>query len=151
MAQTTSEIHSWSPRNPCGFILASDAAADDSDKTITVPSGESWEIKSIRVEYTATATAGTRTLAILFRDATDDVIHGFTVSNASITASQVMVFNFYPDAPTVAPTDGAVEGTQALSHGLILPAGWDIRIYDSADVDATADDVVIHVTAKRMR
>lgn len=150
MAQTTTEIHSWRNRQ-CGFVLASDTAANDSDKTITVPAGESWEILSIRVEYTASADVGNRALTLLFRDSAADSIWGFTVSNATVAASEAMIFNFYPDAPTVAPVDGGTEGSQALPHGLILPAGWDVRIYDSAAVAAAADDMVVHVTAKRMR
>ena len=131
--------------NRMPVLHLSDTAANDSDKTITVKTGSSYLVNSIRVEYTATATVGNRTLAILITDASDDVVLGFAVANNTITASQAMVFNFYESAATSAPADGAAEGTQALPYRLRLPSGYKIRIYDSAAIAAAADDMVIHL------
>ena len=41
-------------------ILTSDVALNDLDKTLTVPDGKVWQFQSLRMEYTASATAGSR-------------------------------------------------------------------------------------------
>jgi hypothetical protein len=69
--------------------VISDTALNDSNKTISIPNGP-WEVASIRVEYTATATAGNRTLEVRVLDGDSDIISG-TRLTTNITASDVMV------------------------------------------------------------
>lgn len=124
--------------------VSSDVTANDSDKTITVTSGEIWHVHSIRVNLVATATVGTRTLSIIVKDSTPSTVFTFNISNNSATASQNMTWNFYPAAVTVAPASASTEGTQALPD-LWLPAGWGLNILDSAGIDPAADDMSIWV------
>ena len=68
--------------------VISDTALNDSNKTISIPNGP-WEVASIRVEYTATATAGNRTLEVRVLDGDSDIISG-TRLTTNITASDVI-------------------------------------------------------------
>jgi hypothetical protein len=124
-----------------GYIV-SDTALNDSDKEITPP-GRGATLRSVRVEYTATATVGTRIIEIQVLDATGgDVVHG-TRQATNVTASQVMIVNYSPGAPTNAPTDGALEGSQAFGAFVFEPA-WRLRVVDTAAIAAAADDMVVH-------
>lgn len=131
-------------RDPDYFDITtqSEATANDSDKAVTVTAGRSWRMVLIQVAFTATATVGTRTLLVEIRDAADAVILTLKHSSNAITASEVMTFQWFVGALLVAPTDGAITGTQEMPD-LLLPAGWDIRCYDSAAVDAAADDMTL--------
>jgi len=67
--------------------LVADEAANDSDKTITVPAGKRWKIKSIRVELTTTGDAGNRQIEIHFRDSSDDVIFDMKALNVQVAST----------------------------------------------------------------
>jgi hypothetical protein len=58
-----------------------------------------------------------------------------------------MVINFSPNAPTVAPTDGAVIGSLHIPGA--LPRGAGIQVIDTAAVAAAADDMVVHVILRK--
>ena len=45
--------------------LQADEAANDSDKSFTVPAGRMWELTSIWVELVSTATVGNRQMVVL--------------------------------------------------------------------------------------
>jgi len=130
-----------------------DATANDSDKTFTVPAGKLRMLLSVHAELTATATVGNRALVVLITDGTDTVFA--SPKTASITATNTGVLNLYADSGLFTTTAGYVPklngdapavGTGAGVNALLLPAGYVIRIYDAAAVDAAADDltVVLH-------
>jgi len=128
--------HDWTPG------LSSDTAADDSDKKLTVPASTEWRVKSIWVELTTTATAGDRQIMVEIQDASDDVVaqvRAGIVQAASLT-------RYYLFAPTVTEL-AAFRDTDYLSTIMpewVLPAGYDIRIYDKAAIAAAADDMIVH-------
>lgn len=123
--------------------LQVDEALNDSDKVLTVPSQRVWEILWVWIEFTASATVGTRRLEMQARDGSDDIIARFS-SAISITASSAFQFLFLPDLP-----GSAVSTHQAPfivgTPRLYLPAGFDVRILDSTVVDAAADDMIIQM------
>jgi len=124
--------------------LSSDTTANDSDKTITVTTGQVWHVHAIRVTLAATGTAGTRTLSIVLKDDSSNTVYTYSIDNPNVTAGQTMTWNFYPEAISVAPVDGSTEGSQAF-HDLRLPEGYGLNILDSAGIDAAADDLSIWV------
>lgn len=127
---------------------------NDSDKTISVPSDEEWKILSIRVEYTATATVGTRQFKLEIRDGDNDVI--YEVTNFPITASQIVLCQYLASVGYWDETDITYYGTnirrlESLPDPTILKAGWDIRIRDMSAIDAAADDMIIQIIVKKRK
>jgi len=119
----------------------SDSTANDSDKTLTPPSENVW-LTSLRIEYTCTADAGTRTLEVRFRDADDDVIWATEIETGFIL-SDIMVVNLSPGAAKVIPVDNSTEGAQHLAP-VCFREGWDVQVIDTAAIQAAADDMVLH-------
>lgn len=133
------------PRNTRweNIIQVSDAALNDSDKTSTVTAGKQWAIKSIYAQLISTATVGNRQLDVLITDASDNELSKL-VAGAVQAASLTRTYVFAPYNPQeTAFTNGLM--FRALPGGLILPAGYKIRIFDSAAIDAAADDLTIRL------
>lgn len=115
--------------------------ADSSNKTIlTVPLGHTYEIVSLLAKLVSSAVVGNRTLQVEILDYAPATIAKFDVGAtqaASLTYTYQYGHGMQLDA--TAP---------ALSMGLPilrLPAGYSIKVYDSAAVDAAADDLSIYV------
>lgn len=142
MALVTTYLPIYTSHAPQLCLLAEEAV-DDSDKTITVPSGEIWRILWIHIELTSTSDAGNRYIAVEYRDAADDVIFN---ENAGLVQAASLTYNysFFPGANV----DTTVHNSQAnapLPINSVLPAGYDIRIRDGAAIAAAADDMVIQM------
>jgi len=129
-----------------------DATANDSDKSFTVPVGKIFDVQSIHVEITTTATVGNRALSVFITNGTDVIsVLGRT---GSIAATQSGVLFVSRNGPVTATTGfhpllSGASGNAALvsqSAPLILPAGYVIRCWDLSAIDAAADDmtVVLH-------
>ena len=122
--------------------LQAEETANDSDKTFTVPAGTEWQILSIWVELASSADVGARQMTVQMLDSADDVIGQFK-AGATQAASLTYLYMFAPGLELMS----AVVGTY-LSFPLppmFLPAGFKVRVYDSAAVAAAADDMVIQM------
>jgi hypothetical protein len=122
--------------------LQADETTNDSDKTFTVPASTEWEVLSIWIELTTTATVGNRQVVVEMQDSTGDVIGSFLAGIVQ-TASLAKNYMFAPGLELMA----AFVGTY-LSFPLppmFLPAGFKVRVYDSAAIDAAADDMVVQM------
>ena len=120
-----------------------DVAANDSDKIITVPADTEWEILGIQVKLVSTGTVGNRRVEVVVRDGADAIM--FTlVAGAVQAASATVLYSFGAGLPRETTVVGGAL-MSPLPQGLILAGGWDIRILDSAAVDAAADDMDIAV------
>jgi len=146
---------------PGGQVVNShDYTLNDSDKSFTVPPDEIWELIGVTLEIVATATAGNRVLKVIITDGTNTLWTSYPSANiAANTAGQLLVNTngtreatarayFVTPANTVASSvcDGQ------LPRGLKLLPGSVIRCYDSAAIDAAADDlrVVLHYIAYQL-
>lgn len=138
------DLLSWTP------TVQADTTADDSDKTITVPTGEIWQVQTIYVDYTSTSTAGNRQLVVQFRDDSDNI-----VGEARAGATQAASLQYFYTFSLTGADMTAVRDTDQLSVGLplmTLQSGYDIRIFDNNAVAAAADDMTVRVSAlKRAR
>jgi hypothetical protein len=131
----------WNPS------LQAEEALNDSDKTFTVPAGTEWEILTIYVELATTATVGNRQLAIRFTDGSDDII-GQIRAGAVQAASLTRIYQFgvgLPDLTAFRDTDFL---STPLPDGLVLPAGYKVRILDKAAIDAAADDMDVQMMVR---
>ena len=121
-----------------------DAGSNDSDKTLTVPAGELWHVVGVFVDFSATATAGTRLVWLEIRD-DSDVVHLTYRSPAGISANQQRIWTWQAGASDYNSFAGTLTH-MSLSNELWLPEGWDLRVYDQAAIEPNGDDMVISVT-----
>lgn len=141
----------WGDGTP---VWVRDDAANDSDKSFTVPAGKVWSLKSVHAELATTATVGNRNLAVSMTDGTNPI--NIQARSAAIAASKTGVVNvfmgggFYSATTQYNPLlTGAVPDIAfgaSYQYECILPAGYVIRVYDVAAIDPNADDltVVLH-------
>lgn len=123
--------------------LIEDETLNDSDKVFTVPANRLWHILWIYIELTATATAGVRLMPVTIRDASDDTIYNLP-SREGTSAFETRQFLWIAGVEYLStPTQNHV--LQPISPNLVVPAGFDIRIFDSAAIDPAADDMIVHM------
>jgi len=128
----------------CNFpnpVLQVEESENDSDKIITVPADKIWEILWIHVEYISTATVGDRIFEVLFLDDSDDVIFRIrTSSHQAASLSRIYEVSQNGQEPAFTDTNRQMIPIPTKS---LLPAGYKLRIWDSAAIDAAADDMII--------
>lgn len=118
-----------------------DDAPNDSDKTLTVPAEKQWLIRSLYAKLISTATVGNRTLYLLVTDPTDNPLFKY-YGGATQAAGLTREYVFAPQHPQeTAFTNGVI--LRAIAEGIALPSGYKIRVYDSAAIDAAADDLTV--------
>lgn len=131
------------------LVYLEDDALNDSDKTITADAGKALEILSIRVELTATVTAGTRILTIQKRETGGDVLLAFG-SDTTRIASGTQIWNFVKNAQAnLVPVTGEI--MEQLPDDLFIAGSEDLRVFDSATIAAAADDMVVQVQAREYK
>lgn len=129
-----------------------DATLNDSDKSFTVGANRRWILKSVYAEIATTAAVGNRTLGIVITNGTNTLLAGTRSGNIAASVNG----NIFANDSTTLGT-----GTQAFlllsasaasvsmynamlpTGGLSLPAGYVVRVYDTAAVDAAADDMTV--------
>ena len=133
---------SWIP------TLRANEAANDSDKTFVVAANNWEQVLWIWVELTTTATAGDRQIVVQLQDAANDVI-GEWRAGAVQAASLTRNYIFAPanaDLTAFRDTDWIMT---PFPPTIILPAGFQVRVYDNNAVDAAADDMVVQLMVAR--
>ena len=129
------------------FYKLFDAALNDSDKSFVVPTGETWDLQYLHVKLINTATVGNRQVTLLVTDDSSNVITKTTagaVQAASATVDYIFGHSLIRETSVVA---GVL--TCTIADDLILLPGWTLRVYDSAAVDAAADDMTVSFLAKQ--
>jgi hypothetical protein len=119
-----------------------DVTADDSDKTFTVTAAKVWQVQTIHVSLTSTATAGNRQMTVDYTDDANNVlarVRAGATQAASLTYSYTFGIGLDKD---VAPI--GLHLTAPLPQMSLL-AGWKIRVYDSAAIAAAADDLTVEI------
>ena len=123
--------------------LQSDETLNNSDKTFTVPADTEWTVQWIWLEFTTTAVVGARQIEIKILDDAADIIAEL-VPSLTQAASLTYQYLFSDSGPaSEALRDG--NQTHILSPRWILPAGYQMRIWDNNAVDAAADDLIIQM------
>ena len=126
-------------------FTATDAAANDSDKTITVPAARTWEITNIFVTMVASATVGNRQMTVIVADPAAVVLANVKADSVQ-TASTTEYYSFTPVAGIAVEAPAGYH--YASFPAFMLDAGSTIRVYDSAAVDAAADDMTVTVSGR---
>lgn len=133
----------WAPS------LQADETENDSDKSFTVPASTRWRIQSVWVEFISTADAGNRQLAVEIQDDGADVILQMQVGVAQ-AASLTRYYSFGPGLPDLTAFRGvSSDSLMTPLPELELGAGYVVRIYDVAAIQAAADDVVVQMMIRQ--
>lgn len=122
-------------------------AMNTSNKLLFVPAGKQWRLVSIFVKYVSTSTAGNRQVDIIVYDTAGNAMARYAAGAVQV-ASRTQYFHFAPSHPqetafTPAATNGVM--LRQISDSLWLTAGMAIRVWDSAAIAATADDLAVTV------
>lgn len=143
MAQVNTPIGvAVSPHRAPRMLSVVDSAANDSDKSITVPAGKVWKVLYAYASLVTTATVGNRQVQMDVQDDSANVLGQSSALNVQ-TASGTEYYHWRSSRNT-ATEDVATEHWMPLPVEY-LPAGYVMRIYDSAAVDAAADDLTIRM------
>lgn len=126
--------------------LQSDTNLNDSDKEFTVPALKEWSIESIYIEYTSTATAGTRLLTMEIQDGASDVVLQMPLYDMIASQEVHLTYANVGDGTSQSMVTFDFLVLEELPP-LLLPAGYKIRIYDAAAIAAAADDMIVHIRA----
>jgi len=124
------------------IIQIEDTIINDASKTVIVPLGKKWNVKSIFVQYVSTATVGNRQIVIIPRDSAGKNI-GRIMAGAVQAASLTRFYTFFNGAPL--PTAFITGVIVAPLPELILTENFQIEISDNSEVDVAADDMEIRL------
>lgn len=130
-----------------------ETVANDSDKTLTVTSDLSVSHiirpQLIEIFYEATATVGTRLLRLVVSRASGDVLTFALSANTNPTADdsiRIFLVRGLSTVQAAVTTDNHLHAMPPFTLG----QGDSMRIYDSAAIAATADDMTLVVHADKI-
>ena len=126
-----------------GLTLLPDTLPNDSDKTFIVPAGAEWHVISASILMVTDATVGNRLMTMLITDASDVTVIQY-VAGAVQAASLTRTYLFAPAHPNETAFTNLVM-LRSLSDQLMIPAGFKIRIFDSAAVAVATDDMTVRL------
>lgn len=117
--------------------------SNDSDVSFTVPAAQEWQVQSVWAELITTADVGNRQMTVEIQDAAADVMAAIK-AGATQAASGTVNYLFGVGVSDLT----AVRSTSYMMTPLVpwvLPAGYVVRVYDSAAIAGTADDMVVQL------
>lgn len=128
----------WAP------VLQTDVVVNDSDKTFTVTAAKIWKILSIHVQLITTATVTNRQMTIEIQDASTNIL---AVIKAGVDQAPSLTYeySFAPGLPDLVAVRDTTFVMTPLPNGMIILPSYVVRIYDSAAVDAAADDMTMRM------
>jgi hypothetical protein len=127
------------------MVEVSDVTDDDSDKTWTVPAGQYWTLQSIATKLVTTG-AGNRQMRIEIGDGTN--LLWYKNFGAVQPASETRYYHAAPDLPNDADFDSD-DRIRIEMEKHVLPAGFTLRVYDSAAIAATVDDMHVWIVVDK--
>ena len=130
------------PRN---IVQVSDVVANDTNKTLSVPTGKQWKILFGNVTYTTTAGAGNRLLTFRISDGTN-VVHHVNALNVQVASTtEHYALGNYGD---VAEANAGFH-TIPLPVDLVIPEGFGLNVFDTGGIDGN-DDMVIRLIVEEI-
>jgi len=129
------------------IVQQADALLNDSDKTFTVPASKEWRLQMLAVKLITTATVGNRQLKVEIGDGTNLLWS----KNFGAVQAASLTRNYFGAADL--PNDAAFDADGNIRLQLyqwVLPAGYTVRVYDSAAIDAAADDMTFRLLVEEM-
>lgn len=118
-----------------------DGAANDSDKSWTVPNNELWKLCHACIEYEASATIGNRIITLEVRDENSNIIKEIQAGAVQFETTTVRYCFLQGICRETLVTKGALQ--VPIPADMYITGGSTLRLYDSASVAATADDMTV--------
>jgi len=126
-----------------------DETPNDSDKMFTVPNGEMWHLNTVYAKLSTTAVAGDRQMTIEALNSAGTVI-GRISAGATQPASTTRHYQ---------GMQGTYRETSFVNNDIHVPipadaylsAGSSLRVYDSAAIDPTGDDMTFGLSVKKYK
>jgi len=124
--------------------ITQDITPNDSDKIFTVPDIKEWEILWIWIEYTSSATSGSRLLEVQLQNNASDVI---LKRQSSITQSESLTYKYFftsgiPDLKTTRDTNFIMT---PLMVSPFLLRGQKLRVWDRNGIDISGDSMIVRI------
>jgi len=132
---------------PKNIIQISDVIVNDSDKSLTVPSGKQWKVLYGHILFITTATVGDRRISLQIIDENNNIIYiveALNVQAASLT--ERYTFGQFGDVSESVGNRHLIP----IPHDTILPENFDLRVFDIGAVDATADDLIVRMIVEEI-
>lgn len=131
---------------PKKIVQIIDVEINDSDKTITVPSGKQWKLLFGTFLFATTVVVGDRQIIVRFMDSSN-ILYEIRALNVQI-ASTTERYNL----GQFSDVSEAVTSRHLLPIpvNVILPEDFQIRIFDVNGVDITADDLTIGLVVEEI-
>ena len=118
-----------------------DVTPNDTNKTFTVPSAETWKVMYGHIELTTTATVGNRIIKLLVHDENGVIV---TDSHAGASATAGGTFDYELMQGIFRETSFINGGLQVpIPSDMVLLPGWTLNVVDSAAIDAAQDDMLV--------
>lgn len=134
------------------MVRFSETVINDADKVFilgTDAADSMLIIQRIRLEYTATVAFGTRVPTVVVKDSDGDVMYEMNCNASDCpTATDALVLEYCAMEREAAQNGGA--SRNIFPADFYLLPGWRIRVYDSANIAKTADDMIVHLTCLRV-
>lgn len=120
-----------------------DNSSNDSDKTFTVPDNKLWIMDLVRASLKATSTNGTRQFRLQVYDTSSNMV--YRGGRIPIVADETGGILLQPQMTHTSDSRNESFSAGGTTDTLprYIPAGYDVRIWDSEAVDAAADDVTV--------
>lgn len=123
-------------------IRAAAAGGGSAGATFPVPSSRRYYLLSLYVIYTCSSTVGTRSIQAQTEDQATDALD-LLEYNKSKTTTQVYRL-YLSGIQNLGTALSVLDTTYALNFPIVLEAGWQFHIWDSANIDA-ADTVAWNI------
>lgn len=129
--------------SPGPDTLISDATANDSDKTFTVPASTIWEPLFFSITLVSQTTAGNRKMRLEIGDGSALWWFKEWTPLQAVTLTR----NYYASIalPDDAAFDASGRARMLYEPRFSLPAGWTIRLFDVNAIAPTLDDLTVLV------
>lgn len=126
-----------------------DETPNDSDKMVTVPDGEMWHLNTAYAKLVTSAVAGNRQITIEAQNSAGTVI-GRISAGATQPASTTRHYQ---------GMQGTYRESAFMNNDIQIPipadayllSGSSLRIYDSAAIDPTGDDMTFGLSVKKYK
>jgi hypothetical protein len=119
------------------------------DRVYTIPAAyREYYINHIFVTFTTIASDADRQLEVQFRDANDNVILAIVPGVAQAAGNTYR----YAIGPALADHLGVRDGDYVMTPmppNVLLPAGYDVRVFDNNTIGAAADSIVVRMQVMR--
>ena len=127
--------------------LIEDETAEEPDKILTVDANEIWEILWIYLELTSSATVGNRMLRFSIRDDSNDIIWS-EKTGIDQPANQTYTYILAPGQQRNITNANNISYYN-LPATTLLPAAYNIRLFENNSIDGDDDGLIIHMMINR--